>query len=68
MYNFRKKTLQKDCTHCGGEGGWYWDAPVYHNERQREWMNCSWCFRDPKHLKEYEDKCAREMVQYVMTQ
>lgn len=31
------------CPDCNGAGGWYWDAPIYHNERQREWLNCPLC-------------------------
>lgn len=34
----------KDCPKCEGAGGWYWDAPIYHNDTQREWKTCD-CWR-----------------------
>jgi hypothetical protein len=30
-----------DCKRCRGDGGWYWEAPIGHNERVTEWMSCA---------------------------
>jgi len=40
------KPKQSQCPNCHGAGGYYWDAPVYHNERQREWASCGACVHD----------------------
>lgn len=35
--------LDGKCPRCQGKKGYYWDAPVYHNERFPEWMTCPQC-------------------------
>lgn len=49
------KPKQSQCPHCGGAGGYYWDAPVYHNERQREWASCRHCVSDRAYAKYLRD-------------
>jgi len=40
----RTREPNPNCPRCGGAGHYYWDAPVYHNERQRERAECN-CWR-----------------------
>lgn len=49
------KPRQSQCRVCEGAGGYYWDAPVYHNERVREWATCHNCVHD--------DGYARYLIQ-----
>lgn len=44
---------QSACPVCEGAGGYYWDAPVYHNERHREWASCHNCIPD-RYWRQYE--------------
>lgn len=54
----KPKYKQHECPHCNGAGGYYWDAPVYHNERQREWATCRMC--------EYESPVQRKRTDNVI--